>query len=203
MSSNPTKDDGLGRRSSSRGVAVAPEGGAAVSSASPSKKRPRTSSSLVNRVPQAAAKDANDDNIVKTHRTIEDMICGDCVLCRMPRCERCFVCKATNGRAEEERGYCIRKVRKKRVQRGRIGLLIREISYAESLRAACSSAWQETAADVGFDVGHVSWLALPKIHSLCSFPHTLAHIFAGGSGRGWKTKNMENKNKNSSAALYR
>ena len=47
---------------------------------------------------------------IKVHRTIQDMICHDCVLCKMPRCESCFVCNATGHLLEEERGYCIRKV---------------------------------------------------------------------------------------------
>jgi hypothetical protein len=64
-------------------------------------------------VEETNAANANSQNqCIKVHRSIEDMICYNCILCKMPRCGRCFICNATSNLVEEERGYCIRKVSK-------------------------------------------------------------------------------------------
>mmetsp|Transcript_28887 Transcript_28887/g.61539 ORF Transcript_28887/g.61539 Transcript_28887/m.61539 type:complete len:638 (+) Transcript_28887:105-2018(+) len=45
-------------------------------------------------------------------KMLQDIMCGSCIFCRMPRCERCFVCSVSNvqGQTKEERGCCLRKV---------------------------------------------------------------------------------------------
>jgi hypothetical protein len=65
-------------------------------------------------VEETNAANANTQNqCIKVHRSIEDMICYNCILCKMPRCGRCFICNASSNLVEEERGYCIRKVSKR------------------------------------------------------------------------------------------
>jgi len=46
-------------------------------------------------------------------RKLQDIACGSCIFCRMPRCGRCFICVSNNnaqGQPGEGRGYCLRKI---------------------------------------------------------------------------------------------
>mmetsp|Transcript_18596 Transcript_18596/g.34440 ORF Transcript_18596/g.34440 Transcript_18596/m.34440 type:complete len:164 (-) Transcript_18596:2215-2706(-) len=46
-------------------------------------------------------------------QSLRDMACGRCIFCRMPRCERCYVCVSNDAR---HRGCCLRKVRVRGVE---------------------------------------------------------------------------------------
>jgi hypothetical protein len=82
--------------------------------ASTDNKNKNNDASDVAAVGETNAANANTQNqCIKVHRSIEDMICYNCILCKMPRCGRCFICNATSNLVEEERGYCIRKVSKR------------------------------------------------------------------------------------------
>jgi len=78
------------------------------------KNKNNDASDVAASVGETNAANANTQNqCIKVHRSIEDMICYNCILCKMPRCGRCFICNATSNLVEEERGYCIRKVSKR------------------------------------------------------------------------------------------